>query len=265
MIRFLVPLVVFSAPAFAAAPTVLIPGIKNPTGVAVSADGRTFIATLGEPRVAGDGSVVLVKGGKAVPFVTGLDDPTAVVAFQTSLFVTDRASVRRIDLKTGKATVWVDAKDFPDPKTHLTSLAADEKGTLYAGDLDRGVVYRIAAIPKGKDKEPDRKVTVAADGKSHPGLPKPSALVVDSLNHLLVLSEDKGTLVRITVPGGNVEPVASGFIGATAIACDAFGRLYIGNFSDRTIRAIARPGEKAVIVAENVCLSASRTNRIRVA
>ena len=69
-------------PAAAAPPKPLVTGLKNPESVCVGPDGRVYVTVIGEFDKDGDGGVVVVDDGKAVPFATGLDDPKGMVAFK---------------------------------------------------------------------------------------------------------------------------------------------------------------------------------------
>ena len=91
-----------------ALPKPLVTGLKNPESVAVGSDGRIYVTEIGEFGKDGDGRVMVIVNGKAVPFATGLDDPKGMVAWQKWLFVTDKKRVWRID-HTGKAKVFAAA------------------------------------------------------------------------------------------------------------------------------------------------------------
>src|SRR5437660_7988366 len=65
-----------------ALPQPLVSGLKNPTAAAVGTDGKVYIATQGDPRATGDGQVLVLDNGKAVPFARGLENPQALVAFR---------------------------------------------------------------------------------------------------------------------------------------------------------------------------------------
>src|SRR5262245_2355526 len=129
-------------------PKPLITGLQNPESLAVGGDGRVYVSVIGEFDKDGDGSIVVLDKGKAVPFATGLDDPRGLVAFQGWLFVTDRTRVRRIDPR-GKVSDLAPARAFPTPPVLLNDIAVDiESGMLYvsdSGDKDNkgGAVYRI--------------------------------------------------------------------------------------------------------------------------
>ena len=70
----------FAAPVHAEeTPRVLIKGLKNPESVALDSQGRVFVSVIGEFNTDGDGGVVRIDGGKAVPFASGFDDPKGFV------------------------------------------------------------------------------------------------------------------------------------------------------------------------------------------
>src|SRR5207244_3541516 len=93
-------------------PRPLLSGLKNPSAVAVGLDGKVYVATQGDPQADGDGDVLLLENGKAVPFARGLDNPQALVAFRDWLFVTDGKLIRRIDRK-GNVEVHIPSDAFP--------------------------------------------------------------------------------------------------------------------------------------------------------
>ena len=95
-------------------PELLVRGLKNPAGVAVDAVGRVYVSTLGEIGKDGDGAVVVIDKGKAVPFATGLDDPRGIISRGEWLFVADGKRVWRID-RQGKAHVFAAASAFTPP------------------------------------------------------------------------------------------------------------------------------------------------------
>lgn len=249
MIRFLsvvLPLLIAGL-AFAAdpLPAPLVEGMKNPESVTIGGDGRIYITSIGEIDKDGDGTVFVIEKGKAVPFATGLDDPRGITAYQKWLYVADRQRIRRIDAK-GKVEDHVAATAFPAPPTMLNDVAVDqESGTLYVSDSGNrenkgGAVYRISS-PK--------KATVVTDQKRWPELQRPNGLLLDSANHLLLLDSGNGTLSRIRLADGSVEKVAEGFGHADGLARDWFGRLFVSDWKGGRIFAIARPGEKPVLVA----------------
>src|ERR1700722_2685367 len=80
-------------------PKPLITGLKNPESVAVGTDGRIYITEIGEFDKDGDGRVLVIQDGKAIPFATGLDDPKGLASHLEWLYVADKNKVWRIDRK----------------------------------------------------------------------------------------------------------------------------------------------------------------------
>src|SRR5437588_15583 len=95
-----------------ALPAPWVTGLKNPQGIAVGGDGRVYVSVAGEIGKDGDGAVMVIVQGKAVPFATGLDDPRGMTAYQQSLFVADKNRVWRLD-QHGKASLFAGAGAFP--------------------------------------------------------------------------------------------------------------------------------------------------------
>lgn len=253
-------LAVSSATQAGVTPKTVVTGLKNPESVTVSSDGRIFVAAKGEPGQDGDGAVYVIKGDKAELFAGGFFDPRGIVAFQQWLYVSDMQKVHRIDLKSGKAEVYADAKDFPIPPQTLNDVAVDEFGNLYVTDSadgkDGGAVFKIAARfpPKGKkeDRSAPPKVTVVAEAKKNPYIKAPNGVLMDSQYHLLVLDFATGELNRVRLSDGAVEKVADGFAGGDGLAFDRHGRLYISSWSQGKVWAIPRPGEKPILLVEGM-------------
>src|SRR6516225_4144359 len=104
MSRLLLPAValfVFAPAGIGQLPKPMATGLKNPASVCAvlpagpNAKESIYVTQLGERGKDGDGSVVKIENGQAVPFVTGLDNPEGICAFGGSLFVTDKTRVLR--------------------------------------------------------------------------------------------------------------------------------------------------------------------------
>ena len=177
-------------------PQVLVTGLTNPESVVLNPQGQMFVSVIGERDRDGDGAVVKIEDGKAVPFASGLDDPKGLVALQRWLFVADKKRVWRID-ETGKAEVFAPASSFPTPPAVLNDLDVDlETGMLYVSDSgnrqgENGAVYRIS---------PQGAVSLILDKKRFPGLHTPNGVLLDGAHHLLLA--DFGT--------GNAPPDQAG-------------------------------------------------------
>lgn len=238
----LVALVALGASARKAG-TPVVSGLTNPASVTTTTDGRVFVTSPGELGKAGDGVVLQIKDGKAVPFATGLDDPRGIVAWQQLLYVADKGKVWRIDPK-GKATVHVEAKAFPAPVEAFADVEADAFGTLYVShpgkEADKtGVVYRVF---------PNRKVAVLVDEKKDAALTGPTGLRQLDEYHLTVTTA-RGELLHVRTMDGQVTKLAGGLGSPTGVTGDYFGRLYVAEASGK-VHIIPRPGEAAVLVSE---------------
>jgi glucose/arabinose dehydrogenase len=270
-------LILLAAPGAVAreVPKATVTGLVNPESVCVGPgpDRKVFVTTIGEFDKDGDGAVmVLEPGGKAAPFVTGLDDPKGIAVYQKWLFVTDKTKVLRIDAtaKQPRAEVFVAADRFPVPPIFLNDITVDpENGMLYVSDSGKdgkgGAVYRTSGIsPKGKvdpkGKEPKgAPVSVVIDEKKLPGLQTPNGVMNDGTSFLLVADFGTGILHRVKLADGTSEKVADGMEGADGITWDHFGRLFISSWKTGKVFGIARPGEKPVEVVSKGFQSAADT------
>ncbi|MBM4069194.1 MAG: hypothetical protein FJ271_09655 [Planctomycetes bacterium] len=238
-------------------PRPLVTGLKNPESVAVGGDRRIYSTEIGEFGKDGDGRVLVLVKDKAVPFVTGLDDPKGMVFWVQWLFVTDNKRIWRIDAK-GKAEVFRGERDFPWAPSFLNDIAVDEEGTLYvsdSGDLKGGAGALFRVPQKGK-------ITVVAHGKRQQAqLHTPNGLVMDGKSHLLMVDFGTGELQRIRIGDGTATRVAGGFGGGDGLAWDMHGRLFISDWKNGKLFVIPRPGQKPVLLASgfesaaDICLA----------
>jgi glucose/arabinose dehydrogenase len=239
----------------------LVSDLKNPESVAVGPDGRVYVSEIGDFDKRGDGRVLVLDKGQALPFATGLDDPKGMVWWQGWLFVADGQQVWRIDRK-GKAEVFAAAEAFPSLPRFLNDLAVDEQGALYvsdSGDLkgQAGAIYRI---------DPIGKVRLVTDASRAAALQVPNGLVMDGLSHLLVADFGSGELLRVNVADGSVVKVAAGLGGGDGLAWDRHGRLFISDWKAGRLLVIPRPGADPVPLpvrfqaAADLCLDASTKN-----
>src|SRR5581483_947307 len=126
------------APGGEVRPAPLVRGLKNVDSVALAADGRLFATVPGEAKEGGGAVVLLRPGQAATPYVTGLDQPRGLGAFQGSLYILDGRRVRRIDPKGKLQELAV----VPDGTATLNDLAVDpENGTAYVSDEHK--IYRV--------------------------------------------------------------------------------------------------------------------------
>ncbi|HKI34304.1 MAG TPA: PQQ-dependent sugar dehydrogenase [Gemmataceae bacterium] len=225
-------------------PKPLVAGVKNLRAVAAIPAGKVYVAAGGEAARDGDGVVLVIEDGKAMPFAAGLDEPSGIGAFADALFVVDRNRVWRID-RAGKARVHAAAAAFPAPPRSLSGLAVDELGLLYvtdAGDSkgDGAAVYRV---------DPRGRVTLVSDAKRAPALKSPRGLVMDGMSFLLVLDGSSGELLRIKVADGTAVKLADGFGTGGGLAWDRHGRLFLADGKAGRVSVVPRPGEKPVALS----------------
>jgi glucose/arabinose dehydrogenase len=236
----LLPLVLFTVAvrsSFAGEPKtgVLSSNLKSATALTVAPDGRTYVTTS-EP---GKGSILVLSGNKLVPFASGLDEPSAITAWQQWLFVTDRAGVWKIDRK-GKKEMLTRRANAAPLAAALRDIEVDtESGLVYVSDpgdgKSGGAVYRLG--PKGKP-------VVVTDAKRAPALKSPAGLALDGASFLLAL--DSGKLHRVRLADGKATKVADGLGSGGRLIWDHYGRLFISDAKGGRVFAIARPGKKAV-------------------
>jgi len=229
-------------------PEALVTGLKNPESVVVNSQGQVYVSVIGERDRQGDGAVVKIQDGKAVPFASGLDDPKGLVTHQNRLYVADRTRIWRIDGQ-GKAEVFVPASAFPTPPLYLNDLAVDvESGTLYVSDSgDRkgggGAVYRVS--PKGS-------VSLVLNKSRLPELHTPNGLLLDGASHLLLADFGSGSLYRIKLADSSVEKLADGLGSPDGLAWDQFGRLFVSDWKGGRVFVIARPEAKPVLLTKGL-------------
>ena len=98
MMRLTAAFLALAAAPLAAAepPKPLVTGLKNPESVAVF-NGATLVTVIGDFDKDGDGGVVKIADGKAVPFAMNMDDPKGIAVHQTNAFVADKTRVWKID------------------------------------------------------------------------------------------------------------------------------------------------------------------------
>ncbi|HEY1188344.1 MAG TPA: PQQ-dependent sugar dehydrogenase, partial [Gemmata sp.] len=268
MKRYLSFLLLLSGPTCAAAadlPKPLADGMTNPESVAVAPDGRVFVSVIGEFDKDGDGSVVVIENGKAVPFCSGLDDPKGLALFQNWLYVTDKTKLLRINIaaKAPKAEVFVAAAKFPVAPQFLNDVAVDpESGTVFVSDSgDRkgggGAVFRVTPPPMPKFKGPvppkgETKIDVLVDAAKLKGLHTPNGLAMDGASHVILADFGSGDIYRIKLADGTSEKIADGIDGADGLTWDQYGRLFISSWKTGKLFAIPKPGEKPVLVAEGL-------------
>jgi glucose/arabinose dehydrogenase len=237
------------------APTPIVTGLKNPESVVLNSQGQLFVSVMGEADRDGDGAVLKISQGKAVPFASGFDDPKGLVAYQQWVFVADKHQVWRID-SDGKAEIFAPSSAFSGPPQLLNDLVIDvESGTLFVTDSgngqgEKGAVYRIS--PKGE-------ASLILDKKRFPDLHTPNGLLLDGASHLLLADFGSGALYRIKLVDNSIEKLADGLGAPDGLAWDQFGRLFVSDWKGGRVFVIARPGAKPVLLTHGLTNAADLT------
>ncbi|MGC2165327.1 MAG: NHL repeat-containing protein [Gallionella sp.] len=144
--------------------------------------------------------------------------------------------------------------------TSPMGVAADAAGNLYVADSDNSTIRKIS---------PSGAVTTFAGSAGHPGTDNgtgdaarfsyPTGLAVDSGGNLFVADDD--SIRKITpagvvttyagIPGSrgyaNGNGGAAQFDGATGLACDASGNLYVADQTNQVIRMITPTGDVSTL------------------
>jgi glucose/arabinose dehydrogenase len=262
MSRLLLPavaLLVFAPAGFGQLPKPMVTGLKNPESVCAvlpagpNAKEVIYATQVGEFDKDGNGSVVKIENGQAVPFVTGLDMPAGICTFGGFLYVADKARVLRIDMK-GTVDVLAVADKFPVKPTQLIDVAVEVKtGAIYVSDAGNpdgtgGAIYKLA-MRRGPKPALD-KITTLVDAKTMPELRNPTCLALDGEYFLLAVDFGTGILHRIKLADGTSEKVAEGFGKVAGVVWDYFGRLYVADKKGGKVYVINRPGDKPVVFAD---------------
>src|SRR5947209_8553979 len=107
----------------------LIEGVKGLQAVAVGPNGKLYFTVTGAQGGQGQGQVLVLDKGKALPFARGLDQPRGLAGFQGWVFVADKQRVWRIDAR-GQVKEFAGAAAFPNPPHQLTDITVDPESGL---------------------------------------------------------------------------------------------------------------------------------------
>ena len=203
---------------------ILVAGLKSPESVAVTSDGRIFVSMLGKMTVKGDGEIVEVKDGKALPVATGMDDPAGLTVRDGELYCADKTRVWQID-RAGKASVYLEGDAFPIKAKSLNDITTGPNGDLFVSDsgnfTSNGVVFRIS---------PQKKVTVVISHPTVAELKGPNGILCEGSDHLLLNDFFARRLLRVSITDGKVSEVAKDLGGADGLARDKRGRLFVSDW-----------------------------------
>ncbi len=223
---------------------ILADGLKSPESVAVLSDGRIFVSMLGKMTVKGDGQIVEIKDGKALPVAAEMDDPAGLTVRNNELYCADRTRIWRID-REGKASVYLDAAAFPVKPKSLNDICTSPNGDLFTSDsgnlTSAGVVFRIT---------PEKVATVVISHPTVADLKAPNGLICEDAEHLLLNDFFARRLVRVSIADGKVSEVAKDLGGADGLARDKRGRIYVSDWGKGRVFVIDDAQSKPRVLLE---------------
>ncbi len=252
------------APAVVSAealPRPIAEGLASPFAACVGHGGNVHVTVSGAGK--GQGAVVVLKDGKAVPVVEKLTEPRGIVFWNDRLIVADADRLIAIDGK-GKVETLAGPESFPGKPRSLTALAVDADGTFYVTDSgdprqDDGAMYRI---PR------EGRIVLVADTSRSPGVKTCGGMIADTPGHLLTLDTRAGELHRQHGGGPGSVRIESNLLQPAGITFDHHGRLFVGTRRQGkgTVVVIPRLGDKPVVLATGfesvsaLCLDATGKN-----
>lgn len=167
--------------------------LREPRGVAVDAQGRTYVADFGNDRVVRlDGSLALAAAWGSKGMLPGeLDQPCGVA-------IGPDGSVHVADTWNGRIQVFdPDGRFVRELRADLfgpRALAVDGKGRVFVADTGNGRVVRLS--PEGTFES-----SWGQDGPPGERLARPSGIAVDREGTVYVCDNDNGRLVLFDADG----------------------------------------------------------------
>ena len=239
-----------------------VTGLKDPAGFIVDpATGSYFISNENGQPTERDNNGFITKldpDGKIskLKFIEGgadgvtLHAPKGLALIGRTLYVSDIDQVRRFHADTGRA---LGELDLTAAKVdHLTGLAADGHSTLYIADAGADTILKV-------DTRRSSKPTVLV---KDPALAGPYGLAVNpATGALVVVSWNAGKILEVTKEGAVKVLFANSFFSSrfgnlTGVDFDAFGNMYVSDFSEGKVVRID-PAFRFQTIAEFLTTPAS--------
>jgi gluconolactonase len=203
-------LTLISAPSKAHESLNLISGFTSPESVVQDAKGDIYVSEIGEFNKDGDGKITRISiDGKLSTFASGMDDPKGLTFIGTSLYVTDKNRVLKVE-SNGKWMVFGSTMAFPQTPIFLNDITSDEAGNLYVSDSGNlsagGAIFKITQ---------DKKITLILN-ENTPEILAPNGLLVVK-NDLFEVDFASGILYKINLKTKSILKVAEGFGGGDGL------------------------------------------------
>jgi len=188
----------------------LISGFISPESVVQDAKGDIYVSEIGEFNKDGDGKITRISiDGKLSTFASGMDDPKGLTFIGTSLYVTDKNRVLKVE-SNGKWMVFGSTMAFPQTPIFLNDITSDEAGNLYVSDSGNlsagGAIFKITQ---------DKKITLILN-ENTPEILAPNGLLVVK-NDLFEVDFASGILYKINLKTKSILKVAEGFGGGDGL------------------------------------------------
>ena len=188
----------------------LISGFSSPESVVQDAKGDIYVSEIGEFNKDGDGKITRISiDGKLSTFASGMDDPKGLTFIGTSLYVTDKNRVLKVE-SNGKWMVFGSTMAFPQTPIFLNDITSDEAGNLYVSDSGNlsagGAIFKITQ---------DKKITLILN-ENTPEILAPNGLLVVK-NDLFEVDFASGILYKINLKTKSILKVAEGFGGGDGL------------------------------------------------
>jgi gluconolactonase len=228
------------------APMQKITGLKTPESAIEAKDGRIFVSEIGEFGKDGDGQISVIQNGKTSVFTSGLDDPKGLKIIGNNLYVADITKIVKIDLNSGKASVFAAASAFPAMPQFLNDLEADPQGNLYVSDSGDilgtgkgGAIYKLDAAGK---------VSLIIDGKQDPRVMAPNGLLADDTGNVLIIVDfTSGILYSYNQKTKVLSDLAEGFGGGDGIVHHSNGTMFVGDWKNGKVFSVSTKGDVTLL------------------
>jgi DNA-binding beta-propeller fold protein YncE len=164
----------------------------------------------------------------------GIGGADLIAVDQGTVYVLNHTSLYRVTADKGSYTFWAGTESTDLALTSLLDKAAAADG-LAAREGKLYVSFNKAnaiVVADGASGKALKKIDIAAPGQ----------LVMSAAGRLLAVSEGKAVLA-IDPQSGEAKPVVGGLQGATGLAVDAEGRIYVGG-CDNQVKVFAADGKE---------------------
>ena len=214
--------------------------ISNINGEPDSRDNNGFITKLdAEGKIT---HLKFVQGGTADVV---LHAPKGMALIGPTLYVVDLDQLKGFDKTTGKLVTTVSLSPLSQAPVSLTDVAASSTGQLYLTDQAANSIYHVDPSAN------HRTALLLHDDK----LAGPSGIAIHpKTNHLMIVSQDKGKILELSLDGQLTEFESNGFFtgrfqNLSGVDFDQWGNMYVSDITKGKIWRITRD-QRFQVIAE---------------